>query len=465
MLLIYNILSDYIQCKKKLQKIISHKVDLHSGESKIKEFPQEIRDELLSRVKSFFSEDKFKKIENAFVIVVGLGGVGSHAANMLARSGIGKIRLIDFDQVTLSSLNRHANANMKDVGLSKAETVRNKLLEVVPWCNIEAVTAMFREADAPSLLSGHPTYVLDCIDDIQTKGELIAYCKKNNIEILTSMGAGGKADPTKLRIAPLGECINDPLAAKIKWKLKKSDISHESVMSVFSIEKPLCDLLPLQQAQYESPQDYGVADYLRLRVMPVLGTSPSIFGQAMAAFVLCAIGERRLDPDGQERMTKNLKHKMRQSFRNDELSRFGCRDGPLLDDDEMELLVAHVWRNRCSVTGRRFGGHSTLLLTRWRVDRPAAVDNVVLLMPEQHKELLALGPDAAFDLRARRAIEERLEYARQIVAADGPQQLVDPRHKASPASVQPSDRLVLRFGLVAAACFSAGYLAAGLQKI
>jgi tRNA A37 threonylcarbamoyladenosine dehydratase len=181
-------------------------------------------------------------LDNAFVVVVGLGGVGSHAANMLVRSGIGRIRLIDFDQVTLSSLNRHAMASMADVGYSKAgegfsywrgplqhlllccvsvksaEVMKRKLLEIVPWARVEAITEMFRGSEAERLLTetGRPTFVLDCIDDVATKADLIAFCTKEGLPILTSMGAGGKSDPTKLRIAPLSECINDPLAAKIK---------------------------------------------------------------------------------------------------------------------------------------------------------------------------------------------------------------------------------------------------------
>lgn len=83
-------------------------------------------------------------MQGAFIIVVGLGGVGSHAANMLARSGVQRMRLIDFDQVTLSSLNRHAVATMEDVGIPKAEALNRRLKKVVPWVEIEAVAEMFR---------------------------------------------------------------------------------------------------------------------------------------------------------------------------------------------------------------------------------------------------------------------------------------------------------------------------------
>ena len=152
--------------------------------------PIEIKNELFSRVRSFFGEQEYANLQKRFVVVVGLGGVGSHAANMLVRSGVSRLRLVDFDQVTLSSLNRHAVASMDDVGISKAEAMRRKLLKIVPWCQIEAITEMFKNETADALLAGDPDFVLDCIDDVSTKAELIAYCVKKDIKVLTSMGAG-----------------------------------------------------------------------------------------------------------------------------------------------------------------------------------------------------------------------------------------------------------------------------------
>jgi tRNA A37 threonylcarbamoyladenosine dehydratase len=210
-------------------------------------YPDEIRNEIFSRVRTVFGDDEYANLQRRFVVVVGLGGVGSHAAHMLVRSGVARMRLIDFDQVTLSSLNRHAVASMEDVGLSKAEAMRRKLLKIVPWCQIEAVTEMFRQEAADALLAGSPDFVLDCIDDVSTKAELIAYCVKRDITVLTSMGAGGKADPTRLRISALSDCTHDPLATKIKWKLKKHGVLPEQVMSVFSVEQPMVDLLPLEE--------------------------------------------------------------------------------------------------------------------------------------------------------------------------------------------------------------------------
>lgn len=356
-------------------------------------------------------------MEDSLVIVVGLGGVGSHAANMLVRSGITKIRLIDFDQVTLSSLNRHAVAAMDDVGISKAETMKKKLLKIVPWCDISARTEMFRGTEADQLLSGNPAFVLDCIDDVNTKADLIAYCAHNNIKCLTSMGAGGKVDPTRLRIAPLSDCVNDPLATKIKWKLKKLKVSSDDVISVFSIERQVCDLLPLDDEQANAPQDYGNVDYMRLRVIPVLGTSPSIFGQAMASYVLCALAGKPYEPEQCERMSRALKHKMRQTFQNNETRRFGSTGGIDMDEDDLEFIVTQVWHARCAVTGRRFGGHATLVLTRWDPEAPPTPYNLVLVMIAQAQIIAEQGTAALpGDVQAR--IQERLEWARRICEHD-----------------------------------------------
>lgn len=377
------------------------------------DYPEEIKNELLSRVKTFFGDDNFQLLQNSFVIVVGLGGVGSHAANMLVRSGIGRVRIIDFDQVTLSSLNRHAVASMEDVGTSKVEALRKKLLKIVPWCQITAVTEMFRGVDADRLLEGKPDFVLDCIDDVNTKAELVAYCIHNDIKVITSMGAGGKADPTRLRISCLSDCIHDPLAAKMKWKLKKHNVSSDQIMALFSIEMPVCNLLPLEEEQRNAPQDFGVVDYLRLRVIPVLGTSPSIFGQALASYVLCQLGNKPYEPESCERLSQNLKRKLKQNFRNIELRRFKTSENIDMDDDDIEFIVQQVWRSRCAVTGRKFGGHIGLVFTRWNPDIPPTPYNLVLLMIPEAVKLEEKGHDA-FPPEIVEKIERRLHWAKQV---------------------------------------------------
>ena len=166
--------------------------------------------EQLSRNISFLGE-KQTLVQNGYIIVVGLGGVGSHAAHMLLRSGVGKIRLIDFDQVTLSSLNRHAVANRDDVGISKVECMKKHLLEILPSAQIDAISEMFSKDSAQRLLDGNPDFVLDCIDNIHTKIDLLEYCYKANIKVVSSMGSGAKSDPTRIHIADISETFGKVL--------------------------------------------------------------------------------------------------------------------------------------------------------------------------------------------------------------------------------------------------------------
>jgi len=154
--------------------------------------------EQLARTKVFLGEEGLKKVRKSFVIIVGCGGVGSWVATMLLRSGVGKIRLVDFDQVTLSSLNRHAVATLADVGTPKVQALRKRLEQVAPWVEIDARNELWEMEDGAALLAGEPTFVVDAIDDTQTKVDLLFYCKTHNIPIISSMGAGCKSDPTRV---------------------------------------------------------------------------------------------------------------------------------------------------------------------------------------------------------------------------------------------------------------------------
>lgn len=142
-------------------------------------------------------------MRGSFVVVVGCGGVGSWVATMLVRSGVGRLRLVDFDQVTLSSLNRHAVATLADVGTPKVLALCRHLEQVAPWAQIEARNELWTLADAERLLAGQPTYVVDAIDNIDTKVDLLHFCKTRGIAVVSSMGAGCKSDPTRVRSLPI----------------------------------------------------------------------------------------------------------------------------------------------------------------------------------------------------------------------------------------------------------------------
>lgn len=193
--------------------------------------------EQLSRNYSFLGEEAMSKVRGAFVIVVGAGGVGSWCALMLLRSGVGKLRLIDFDQVSLSSLNRHACANLADVGRPKVVVCREHFANIAPWADVDAQVEIFRGSEADRLLGPSvgdepmaPTYVVDAIDNLDTKVDLLEYCYRHKIKCFSSMGAGAKADPGQVQVADLNVTAEDPLARRVRRRLRAKGVWGSGAM-------------------------------------------------------------------------------------------------------------------------------------------------------------------------------------------------------------------------------------------
>jgi tRNA A37 threonylcarbamoyladenosine dehydratase len=184
-----------------------------------------VESEQLSRNLALYGEDGMKRIRGSFVVIVGLGGVGSHAAMSLARSGVGRLRLIDYDQVTVSSLNRHACATRAEVGLGKAQVLASFFSLVVPSCVAEVVKQVFKGEDAEKLLlcadGSLPDFVIDAIDNRQTKTELIQFCLSRGIRVVSCMGAGGRVDPSRIQLGRLTDTRNDPLCKAMRLSLRK----------------------------------------------------------------------------------------------------------------------------------------------------------------------------------------------------------------------------------------------------
>ncbi|TGZ79562.1 hypothetical protein EX30DRAFT_350071 [Ascodesmis nigricans] len=249
--------------------------------------------EQLARNRVFLGDEGLSKVRNAFVIVVGCGGVGSWAATMLVRSGVGRIRLIDFDQVTLSSLNRHAVANLADVGTPKVMALRKHLEQVAPWVKIEARNELWNMEKGEALLSGEPTYVVDCIDNMDTKVDLLHLCHSRGIRVISSMGAGCKSDPTRVMIGDISESSEDPLSRQTRRRLRMKGVAT-GIPVVYSTEKPgpgKASLMPLSDEEFQkgSVKELGVLPDFRVRILPVLGTMPGFFGLCLANHVLVAL--------------------------------------------------------------------------------------------------------------------------------------------------------------------------------
>eukprot|EP00578_Thalassiosira_sp_NH16_P013235 CAMPEP_0181125970 /NCGR_PEP_ID=MMETSP1071-20121207/27352_1 /TAXON_ID=35127 /ORGANISM="Thalassiosira sp., Strain NH16" /LENGTH=533 /DNA_ID=CAMNT_0023211485 /DNA_START=12 /DNA_END=1611 /DNA_ORIENTATION=+ len=445
--------------------------------------PDEIRSEMLSRNSLYFSSPPSSSssstsppsnnnnagmdcITSASVLVIGLGGVGSHTAHMLARAGVGHLRLVDFDQVTLSSLNRHAVATLEDVGLPKATVLSDHLRRICPDPDrlaLDPVVKMYTgDAAKDGTMMDPPDgkeewdVVIDAIDDVPTKAALIASCARRGVRVVSCMGAGGKADPTRVHISDLRSSSRDPLATAVRQRLRLmgkkeakeagvkitngsgvanggwlSCIDDDSKLAVvYSSEKVVAKLAAVTDEQKEEGMhNFGAVDNMRVRVLPVLGTMPAIMGQAMAATTLCELGGKPFSPVGAERVGRNVRHRLYQHLKNrekkfeerhrpalkegsDNYTTNGIYVGPIqIDPDDVEYLMAELWKNRCALSGERLG--TVLELHRWDVGRPATPNNLVLMSVKSaqkfERDFDELGDGReGVDAEVRRKVDARL---------------------------------------------------------
>lgn len=195
-----------------------------------------------SAVARVYGVEGQQRLTNAHVCVVGIGGVGSWVAEALARSGVGELTLIDPDDVAVTNINRQVHADTSTLEQSKVEVMKQRILLINPGCQCHAVDDMLVSKNLPRLISDRFDFVVDAMDTIRFKAELINYCKRNKMQIITIGGAGGRSDPGKIEINDLTKSWNDPLAANVRHRLR----SHHGfkvrkrfrVECVFSTEQP-----------------------------------------------------------------------------------------------------------------------------------------------------------------------------------------------------------------------------------
>lgn len=341
--------------------------------------PSDLITEQLTRTASFLGSDRFALLCDSFVVVVGLGGVGSHCTSALARSGVSKIRLIDFDQVTLSSLNRHAVATLADVGTPKVECMPKRLQAVVPWVQWECYNEVWKQEQGERLLgpwctgkSRNPDYVVDAIDNIDSKVALLEYCHKHAIKVVSSMGAGCKSDPTRVFVGDISASVEDPLSRVTRRRLRAVGIS-EAIPVVYSTEKPgpgKAQLLPLPEEEFLKGQtnELSVLPDFRARILPVLGTMPAVFGYTVANFVVLELtgyphesgaGKRR--DKMYDNILANLQGLEERLARHKGADSSGLKI-PVTKDD-VGYLVEEVYRGKSVVSNLP----TRLALVRWKM--------------------------------------------------------------------------------------------------
>lgn len=162
-----------------------------------------------------------QKLLGSHVMVMGLGGVGSWAAEALARSGVGRLSLVDFDLVCVTNANRQLHAMRGTTGKPKAEVMASRLEAIHPTCAIEGVRSFYEAATSDELLARQPDLIIDAIDNLTAKAHLIATCRTRGIPLVVSGGASGRMDPTQIRISDLSEIEGDPFLAALRKLLRR----------------------------------------------------------------------------------------------------------------------------------------------------------------------------------------------------------------------------------------------------
>ena len=198
------------------------------------------RDWRFERCTRLFGPAGMETLAGAHVAVFGLGGVGSYAVEALARSGVGRLTLVDFDRVCVTNINRQLHATTATVGAPKAELMAERVRAIHPGIALRVCCEFYDRNSSASLLEPRPDVVLDCIDNVTAKMHLVATCVGQGIPIVTSLGSGAKFDPTRIRVVPLTATHTDPLGRALrKFIRRKHDITEEQLsraMAVFSDE-------------------------------------------------------------------------------------------------------------------------------------------------------------------------------------------------------------------------------------
>ncbi len=226
------------------------------------------------RAALLFKEEGLEKLKNSNVLIVGVGGVGSFAAEFIARAGIGKITIVDGDVVDITNINRQLPALHSTVGLPKIDVVGDRLLDINPELKLTKIKEFLSPERAFEIVSEEFDYVMDCIDSVTPKLNLIIAAKRKKIKIISSMGAGGKMDAAKVKVADISNTENCFLAKAIKKRLKEIKID-KGIKVVFSSEIQDESSLRITDGKNYKKSFYGTNSYM-----------PGLFGLFAAETVI-----------------------------------------------------------------------------------------------------------------------------------------------------------------------------------
>ena len=230
----------------------------------------------LERTELLFSEEQMNRLKQSHVLIVGLGGIGSFAGEFIARAGIGKMTIIDGDVFDPTNKNRQLTALDSTIGINKAVVLAERIRDINPDIQLNIVEEFVLPERVWELLDEHqPDYVMDCIDSVTPKLEWLIACKRKKVKIISHMGAGGKTDPSKIKVTNIQHVAGCKLGAHMKKRLKRKNISYRGIKAVYSTEIQQKDSLKMTNGANFKKSFYGTISYM-----------PALFGLVGAAEVI-----------------------------------------------------------------------------------------------------------------------------------------------------------------------------------
>lgn len=224
------------------------------------------------RTALLIGNDNLEQLQNAKILLVGLGGVGSYAGEFLVRAGVGEMVIIDGDTVDETNINRQMQALQSTIGMSKADLLSERFMDINPTLKLRAYKKFMEPEDMEALIKAERfDYVLDCIDSLSPKLVLLKAAVQHKVKVISAMGAGGKLDPSKIRVAGVFETKECKFAQTVKKRLKREGI-RRGITAVYSEE-----IQPKHTLEYTDGKNYKKSYYGTISYMPAL------FGLTMAA--------------------------------------------------------------------------------------------------------------------------------------------------------------------------------------
>lgn len=232
-----------------------------------------------SRTEMLIGTEGLEKLKNSKVAVFGVGGVGTYVIEGLVRSGIGKIVLVDDDDISLTNLNRQLHATKNTIGRAKVEVMKERILSINEKVEVITYKELYNSESAGRLLLDDYSYVVDAIDMVSSKLDLIERCKKKNIPIISSMGAGNKLNPAMFEVADIFDTSVCPLAKVIRKELRNREIDNLKV--VYSKEKPI-----KPTSVYEDNEVDSNTNKIKRQTPGSIAFVPSVVGLIIASEVV-----------------------------------------------------------------------------------------------------------------------------------------------------------------------------------